>query len=278
MGGKRSSNNVLIVVGIAATMGTLAFFFWYLPRFRDAILPGLNSIRTTSAAIIDVTLRDTEREGELNLRIPQAYMVRAQEMRGGVLETLSLETRLPDLAAAPALPKVEGDPVSPEYQRALVEFNNGIAIYLTNAYVDSDWTLGRPRRNWLAALSADRNSGRAIAYDLIDDDYAGLLFYKQVTCSAPEPGAGVAAGEPNCLDAYREHYLSKDEARPTVYVVCEVWDLPTLTYRLGCTAATTYRGFQVTYVLRHSQLSRWPEFDSGVRQLLDGFVTDNSAQ
>jgi hypothetical protein len=228
-------------------------------------------------APVDVTLRDSERRAELRLRIPQAYMVRGRDRSGGTLDSLNIETRLPDLAPASATPEVAGSPLSAEYERSFAELNNGIALYLSNDFVESDWTAGTPRSNWLNRLSADRNSARAVAFELANEDYSGLWFYRELSCPSSSDSAvrdTTRTQARECRDTYREHYLSKDEARPTVKIDCDVRHLPTLTYRLGCTAATTYRGFQITYVFRHSQLNRWSEFDTGIRQLLDGFAAN----
>jgi hypothetical protein len=57
-----------------------------------------------------------------------------------------------------------------------------------------------------------------------------------------------------------------------VYITCTVWDLQYLQERLGCTVRSNYRGFRLTYVIRHSQLHRWAEFEDGIRRLLDRFT------
>jgi hypothetical protein len=115
---------------------------------------------------------------------------------------------------------------------------------------------------------------------LVNDDYSGLWFYREMSCYSPDEASGDAARARarECRDTYREHYLSRDTQRPTVKIDCDVTHLAILTYRLGCIAGTTYRGFRLSYVFRYSQLNRWSEFDSGVRQLLDRFVANAPPQ
>lgn len=274
----RTTVSVGVVVAAVAISAVL-LFTWYLPQFQGAIFPGFSS-RTTSMALVDVALRDTEPSAELKLTIPQAYMVRGRDRRGGTLESVRIETRLPELAPAPALPRIEGSPGSLAYAKSLEAFNNSLVLTLGNEVIEPNWETGITRENWLAMFSADANSGRAVAFELVNEDYSGLWFYRELSCNSSDDAARDAppAQARQCRDTYRQHYLSKDTERPTVHIDCDVAHLSTLTYRLGCVASTSYRGFRLTYVFRYSQLNRWSEFDSGIRQLLDGLVTNARPQ
>lgn len=230
--------------------------------------------------LVGVTLRDTEPRAELRLTIPQAYLVRGRDRRGGTLESFRIETRLPDLAPAPALPEIVGSPGSVERTKSETAFNDSLSLSVGNQFVEPNWETGQTRENWLARFSADSNSGRAVVFELVNEDYSGLWFYRELSCGSSGDASGDTAPDQarECRDTYREHYLSRDAQRPTVKIDCDVAHLAILTYRLGCTAHTTYRGFRLSYGFRYSQLNRWSEFDSGIRQLLDGFVTNSSPQ
>jgi len=264
----------------AAAIGVVLLFTWYLPLFRDAVLPGSGQTRTTSLELVGITLRDAEPRAELQLMIPQAYLVRGQDRRGGALESLKIETRLPDLTPAPFRPEIVGSSGSLERTKSETVFNNSLSLWVGTEFVEPHWETGTTRENWLARFSADANSGRAVAFELVNEDYSGLWFYRELSCGSSEDASGdtAPARARQCRDTYREHYLSRDAQRPTVKIDCDVAHLAILTYRLGCTAHTTYRGFRLSYVFRYSQLNRWSEFDSGIRQLLDGFVTNSSPQ
>ena len=277
----RLRTTISVGVAGAAVIGAVLLFTWYARQFGDAILPGLGSTRTTSMALVDVTLRDTLPSAELRLKIPQAYMVRARDRRGGRLESLRVETRLPELTPAPASPQITGSPGSLERDDSLAAFNDSLALTLGNEFVEPDWRTGTTRENWLARFSADPSSGHAVAFELVAEDYSGLLSYKGLSCESRDgvrPDTVPFRRASECRDAYLEYYLSKDEERPTVLIDCDVRHLATLTFRLGCTARTTYRGFRLSYLIRRTQVHRWREFDSGVRRLLDSFVTSAPPQ
>jgi hypothetical protein len=212
----RLRTTVSVGVAAAAALGVVLLFTWYVPRFHDAILPGLGSSRTTSMASVDITLRDVEPSVELQLRVLQAYIVRGRDRRGGTLESLRVETRLPELTPAPALPEIEGSSGSLEHANSLAAFNNGLTLTLGNEFIEPNWETGTTRANWLARFSADPSSGRAVAFELVNEDYSGLWFYRELSCpstdNASRDASPTQAGE--CRDTYREH-LSQQGRRET---------------------------------------------------------------
>jgi hypothetical protein len=84
--------------------------------------------------LVAVTLRDAERKAELRLTIPQAYLVQGRDRRGGTLESVRIETRLPDLAPAPSLPEIVGSPGSLERSNSETAFNNGLSLSVGNQF------------------------------------------------------------------------------------------------------------------------------------------------
>jgi hypothetical protein len=246
----------LIVVALALVM----LFLWYGRRMSEAILPGMNSARTTSMEPADLLLRDPDDETELRLRIPKAYMTRAENWRGGAQQFIWIETALPQLQPAAAASSL----------------NNGVYITLQNER--ADWAGDSARERWLKTYSVDRHSGSYVAYELVNQDEFGLTFYKSLACRPPEPAGANAVAEPQwqCHDSHREYYVS-NEGDPVVHISCHAENTSGAGLeRVGCQARTSFRGFTLSYVFRSTELSRWQEFDSAVRRLLGNFLVTDS--
>ena len=251
------------LIGCAAAVAGAVYIVRDLDVLIGSIVPGASISRTTSMTLVSISLRDSRRNGELRLRMPAAYLLRASDRRGGSVETFMAETRLPTLGPLPAFPTARGRPGTPEYEIAMADFNNGISFRMTNSYLDEKGYGARLRENLLARFSVGRDSGKTTAYELVDEDYFGLWRYDQLSCPT---ATGCRKDD--------EHYLSKPAATPTVHILCSAQLLSTHDERVACDANTVYRGFQLFYSIPRSQLSRWGEFDSGVRRLLDRFAQD----
>jgi hypothetical protein len=179
------------------------------------------------------------------------------------LEIFTVEARFPTLEPLSAPPDVGGRPGSAEYQAALADFNSRIHFYVTNSYVDEKGGDARLRENLLRTFSVARDSGQTTAYELADEDYFGLWRYNQLSC----PTATACRKSD-------ENYLNRAPTTPTVHIVCSAQNLSTNDERFACSAHELYRGFPLFYLIPHSQLNRWSEFESGVRRLLDRFAED----
>jgi hypothetical protein len=183
-----------------------------------------------------------------------------------------MESRLPEMSPLSASPPIEGEPGSPEYLRSVEEFNNGVSFTLTSIYrypVESSAELHKRQLEW---FSKDRDSDQRYVFDLVDADFFGLRFYREMSCEDKTPEDEVAPGSRECRDTFKEHYLSNDTNRPPVLIECSAWDRVPMKGALGCTATTGFRGFQLTYVFRDSQMYRWVDFDDGVRSVLSMFA------
>jgi hypothetical protein len=265
---------VVIVVAVAiGGFGIQRLFTRYVRTMTDAALPGWSSARTTSMERVTVSLFDARTDTELTLSVPKAYMVRGENWSGGRQEIIRIETRLPDLLPAEATPQVVGERGSAEYGRSMTEFTNGIVMSLGNSYSDP----GRGTHERLRQrFSRNTRSGSHEAFELVDEDEF-LSHYREFSCQPSQTNGDAEADDANmtCREAFQDDYISRDETRPSAQVICPVWNLPSLTYRLGCTAYTSYRGFSLNYVFRYTELHRWQEFDSGVRQLLEKFAVED---
>ena len=145
----------------------------------------------------------------------------------------------------------------------MADFNNRIPFYMTNSYVDERGSDARIRERLLAMFSVGRDSGKTVAYELTDEDYFGLLRYDRLSCPTPW----------ECRK-FDEEYLNKATGSPAVHIRCTAQILSSKDERVGCRASTLYRGFDLVFSIPRSQLSRWSEFDSGLRRQLDRFTQD----
>ncbi len=259
----------IAVIVVAVAIGSVVMSR-LLDSPADAVGHWLASLLNPRTATT-VSFLDETSGSELILSVPKAYMVRwplARNPKGAI----RIETRFPELEPAEATPRLVGEPGSSEYARSMEEIRNGVAIRIDNAYVDP--TAGAHERQRERFSGNTRSSGNYDAYELVDADAFGLLHYSTFFCQPSrldgDQGGGRTAW--NCRETYEDNYLNRDA---TVHIVCNVWNLPALAFKFECTAQTWYRGFQMTYVFRHSELERWQEFDSGVRRLLDSFVVDD---
>jgi hypothetical protein len=182
---------------------------------------------------------------------------------------------LPALNATPASSSPPL-PDSPQYERWLAESNEGIYIFLQNDY--AQLSAATMRERLLTKYSVDRNSRHTIAYESISDE-AGLAGYKSLACR-PLASSNTDASidqQWGCEDTYREYYVSKD-GDPIVHIICGMTSATGIwRARRECSAMTLFRGFLLKYSFRQSQLSRWQEFDSGVRKLLESFMNVESS-
>jgi hypothetical protein len=259
------------LIANAVILGAVVMLLFAI-RLRDVALPGMGT-RTTSMVEVDVVLADREREQEIRLRLPQAYLVRARDRRGGDVESIRMEARMPNLGPAPASPDVVGGPGTPEYEQSLADFDNGVTFTLSNQYAYPPESQAELRSRYQQRFSQDSSSDQSYVFELVNPDYFGLRLYREFRCEDRDAEFDPLARGRECRDMGREHYLSINRNRPVVLIECNASLRTTLGGALGCTARTSFRGFGLVYTLRDTQLNRWVEFDDGVRRLLSDFVT-----
>lgn len=271
----RGLRHSVVAVSMIVVLILVILLLWFGRRMSEAILPGMNSARTTSMEPVALILRDSEDNQELRLRVPKAYLTKAQNWRGGSQRFIWIETALPALNPTPAV-STPPRPDSPEYSRWLADSDGGIYIVIENAYSRLPASVVRER--WLKNYAVDRNSRANVAYELISDHEFGLAGYRSLACHPRAPSTDQPVGEQEwqCQKGDSEYYVS-NEGDPPVHIVCHldgatgIWQA-----RRGCQVYTSFGGFTLRYIFRRTQLSRWQEFDSGVRKLLESFLVSEA--
>jgi hypothetical protein len=153
----------------------------------------------------------------MRLTVPKAYLVRAENWRGGNQEIVRIETRLPNLRPEPAMPEILGKPGSAEYQRTRADFANGVAISLSTQNVD-------PQHFATSVLEMLTNVHRisgAQKYEKLDSSFTGLQRFQELRCSAGRPLLKEPPTE-GCESAFREHFLSLATDQPSVHIICDM--------------------------------------------------------
>ncbi len=257
----------LFVAGwIIFVIGALEVVQW-LWRQPSDLAPVASTESATDTQAIEITLPDEVTRAPLRVRIPRSYLTNVDAWRGGEQSLVAIDTRLPEMKPETSDPPVLGEPGTPIYVSSLAKFNNGVDIKLDKAHVGLKGT----RERILERLTS-RTRGAEVftTYNLADDRYFGLQRYKEVNCTETLPIS--------CSDTFNEEFLSKDLANPPVHIVCRLEDASQINFRQTCEAQTSYRDHSLSYVFRYSQLSRWQEFDTAVRGMLDGFVVSTAAR
>lgn len=258
----------LFVAGwIIFVIGALEVVQW-LWRQPSDLAPVASTESAADTEAIDITLPDDVTKAPLRVRIPRSYLTNANAWRGGKQSLVAIDTRLPEMKPGDSDPPVLGEPGTPIYASSLAEFNNGVNIKLDKAHV----AVKGARQRILNRLTSRTRAaeGELTTFNLADDRYFGLQRYKEVNCTETLPIS--------CSDTFTEEFLSKDPAIPPVHIICRLEDASQVNYRQVCEAQTSYRDHSLSYVFRYSQLSRWQEFDTAVRGMLDGFVVSTAAR
>lgn len=268
---KRFWRSGLVVCAVIVVIAAGAAILGANQQLLEAIYPPASKSRSSSMELVDIALDNDVTRKTLRLRVPKAYMVRAENWRGGKQRYITIETQLPDMKPAPAFPKIEGAPGSKEQEDSIRRFKNGVTLDLWSGNANVDVA----KRNILARLSNERRRvGAPTKYMEKSSGIEGLRRFDEWACrQAESTTTNKTAGreQEDCRDWFYEHYFGVTDGA-YFYAICPVWDKPTLGFRLGCQVKSTFRTHGLDYGLRYSELHRWREFDGKIRELLDSFV------
>lgn len=221
--------------------------------------------------LVRFQLVDEKRNAQLILDVPEKYVSR-RARPGPENGLLVIQTELPDLRPRPAVIERKAPAGNPRADTEDRNTRNGVVVELWGKVMDDQY----PIRVMRAA--PDR-------WDRLPDNVSGLRRYgscdPKSRPSGPDPSqAATASAFPhlpcrqiNLTEAYFPETYAPGE--PWAYFNCGRLDLNP---NDGCTARGMYRGRDFAFIIRRVELSRWKEFDSAVRDLLDHFVAFDSLQ
>jgi len=198
-------------------------------------------------------------------------------VRHGGVEIIDLEFYLPDLkprvGGAGSLRGVpRGD--SPAYAKYQEEMSRQITVGLSaQSVTDPD----EFRRNQYETILRELKQKHGI-YRLAD--FHGLEHYRYKICGTPEekakllktPLADDTAPE-GCWDGDKNEIFVSPTDTAGGYYQCARHNRPTL----GCRSYVSFDGWDMEYGFEKSQLANWKAIDSAVRQVLNSFRQDGTA-
>lgn len=221
--------------------------------------------RTDDTAPVEIELVD-ERSGEsLKFRIPKAYLTDTANWAGGRQDRVKIETGLPNLEPRPGNIWITEEPGTPEYEREIKFFRNGLFIHV---YAN------RP------VLGYENNKREAYQdrYVIQNDSLFGLTHFKSIACRDWKRTAEgeIVQIEEICRERGNEHFITP-EARDGKWVSFYCTRLE-VNQGGGCIARSLYQGWSLEYIFRRNQLNRWRDFDAGARELLDRFLVQPGSE
>ncbi len=257
----------------ALVFAALAVFnLWNSADLLRRAVPTFNLSRTTEMTPIDISLSENinGRTNTLRMRIPKAYLTDPVNWSGGEQASLRIETGLPNLEPRAAIDTTTAYPGTPEFDARDKRTRQGINIVL-NAHVIGEGLV----KNQYQAIQSNFGQGKTGKYERLADKF-GLEQYQQLVCGDKWilPGGTIDTEGPRCRVRGAEIFIASPSAREAqVYYSCtHLEENP----EGGCNAYVQFRNWQMNYIFRRSEISRWQEFDSAVRRLLSGFVVNEN--
>jgi hypothetical protein len=215
---------------------------------------------------VPIVLKGSYTERSVTLRVPPAYLKRAEGSRGGQQEIVSVRAALPNMEPEPRYPDIRGTDPTAVDPALLAILNNAIDISIGPPLI--------PGR--ISDFAAKRNQLTSSPYlRLMESDNYGLIRADDITCT-PELRAAIARSKNadlQCVPSSYSHFVTRESDMVSVWITC----LPETSFRFGCIAYSSCSGLRVDFVFRRSQISQWRYIQGSVCSLVDRFVSPDES-
>ncbi len=214
----------------------------------------------SSMEIVEIIMKPGEGADNIHFYIPEAYFRKYINPYGGREEIISIETGLPSLEPRKAVLHLTMELHGADINIYMKTLRDGLYIDVhNNVLSNSYWN---NTENYLK-----KN------YQHISENNYDLQLYQQYmtekNCTEEYLEKNTEDSQ-ECVPRMKEHYIQRDyKESNSVYITCDGKDHP----NWRCLGTISVAGLEVTYSFLRSELFRWKEFDSGVRGLIDRFMT-----